>query len=208
MSENFDTLNKPEALCRCAKNFYDRGWMYGTAGNLSAKVDQDTFLITASGNPKGQLSTSDFVSINTSSGEQITQSTPNKPSAETSIHQTIYSLYPDANACFHVHSVAACLATQAYSKENCLRLPNLEMIKGFDIWEEEPNIELPLFNNDLDIAKISQEIQQRFSQSKPKLDALMIKNHGVTVWGNSIQQTFNRVEILEFIMSFLSRTQK
>jgi len=34
---------------------------------------------------------------------------------------------------------------------------------------------------------------------------LMIKDHGITVWGNDLQQAYNRIEILEFIMSFMAR---
>ncbi len=184
----------------------------GTAGNLSARINDDSFLITASGKPKGQLSETDFVNINLSSGEQ-TDPTQNlifrkKPSAETSIHQTIYNLFPATNACFHIHSVDACIATHLYANEDKLLLPNLEMIKGFDIWKEQPNINLPLFDNYLDVPQISKEIEKRFVINPPEIDALMIKNHGITVWGNSIQQAFNRIEILEFLMSFLVKVSK
>ena len=204
----FDALEKTEALRLCAKSFYERGWMYGTAGNLSARVNDASFLITASGKPKGQLIASDFVTVDIISGELLSsEAEGNHPSAETSIHQTIYSLYPETNACFHVHSVDACIATKTIT-ENSLRLPNLEMIKGFDIWEQEPNVDLPLFDNHLDVAKVANEIKNCFSQQPPKLDALMIRNHGITVWGESIQQTFNRVEILEFILSFVCKSQK
>jgi len=206
-----DTGTLPSQLSMCAKRFYQRGWMYGTAGNLSVRLDEKRFLITASGKTKGDLSTTDFVSIELSTGNKLESddSLPtesmNKPSAETCIHQVIYQLYPQAAACFHIHTVDACLASSPYGKEKHLPLPNLEMIKAFDIWEEMPNISLPLFDNYLNVASISEEIHARFSASKPAIDALMIKNHGVTVWGNTIQQTFNRLEALEFIMSFLAK---
>ena len=184
----------------------------GTAGNLSVRINDDSFLITASGKPKGQLSETDFVSINLPSGKQTDPAhnlvLKNKPSAETSIHQAIYNLFPTANACFHIHSIDACLATQLHANENELLLPNLEMIKGFDVWDENPNVNLPLFDNYVNVSQISKEIEKRFANNPPKIDALMIKNHGITVWGDSIQQAFNRVEILEFIMSFLAKVSK
>ena len=206
MSNCLNTLSPQAALCYCAKSFYDRGWMLGTAGNLSSRSDNEHFYITASGHPKGQLSESDFVLASVDNENYDDLGTNNKPSAETSIHQVIYRLYPEAKACFHVHSVDACFATCNAIEE--FALPNLEMIKGFDIWKETPNINLPVFDNYLEVPKISEEIEKRFSQKKPALDALMIKNHGVTVWGASIQQAFNRVEILEFILSYAARSVK
>jgi ribulose-5-phosphate 4-epimerase/fuculose-1-phosphate aldolase len=33
----------------------------------------------------------------------------------------------------------------------------------------------------------------------------MIHGHGVTVWGNSLQEAYNRIEIVEFLMSYLAQ---
>lgn len=84
-------------------------------------------------------------------------------------------------------------------------LPPLEMIKGLDIWEESPQVTLALFDNRLDVPSIAHEIHKRFTAEPPQIPALMIRNHGITVWGDSLQQTYNRVEIIEFIMSYLAR---
>ena len=81
-------------------------------GNLSAKLSDQSFWITASGKSKGNLQIDDFVRMNLK-GEVIeSPNTNNRPSAETSIHQAIYSLFPNANACYHVHSVEANLMTR------------------------------------------------------------------------------------------------
>ena len=198
--------NIPVALSEVAKSFYDRGWMPGTAGNLSARAEQDYMWITASGKSKGMLTDQDFLKLEINNSEVIErQHESNKPSAETEIHQVIYRLNPDANACFHIHTIDACIATTQLAHDAFLSLPNLEMIKGFDIWEQTPNVALPVFKNHLDVSKIAHSIEKQFSQLQPDITALMIENHGVTVWGNSIEQAFNRVEIIEFIMQYLAR---
>ncbi len=43
-----------------ARYFYQQGWMVGTAGNLSVRLPDGSFWITASGKSKGELSVSDF----------------------------------------------------------------------------------------------------------------------------------------------------
>ena len=209
MATSFDQMPIREALGNIAHDFYSRGWMAGTAGNLSAicKDEPDCFWITSSGLTKGQLGENDFILINTRSNEVIQRFFDTaKPSAETSIHRAIYQLFPDARACFHVHSVDASIATSRIpAAQTQMPLPPLEMIKGFDIWQQDPKVNLALFDNLLEVPKIAEQIQQRFQSKLPDVPALMIRNHGITVWGNSIQETYNRTEIAEFILSYLAR---
>lgn len=209
MAGSFDQIPVREALATIACDFHGRGWMAGTAGNLSARAegDGDGFWITSSGLPKGSLDGDDLILVRVSDGavQQRLRETA-KPSAETTIHQAIYTLFPAARACFHVHSVDACIAAERNNQNTTwIRLPPLEMIKGLDIWEEAPRVDLPLFDNHLDVPQIATEIRQRFSQQPPQVPALMIRNHGITVWGESLQQAYNRVEIVEFIMSYMAR---
>jgi methylthioribulose-1-phosphate dehydratase len=207
MAFELDRLPARAALAEIAGDFHARGWMAGTAGNLSARDDENHFWITASGRPKGRLEESDFLLLRIDSGEIAERaSADNKPSAEASIHRAIYGLFPDARACLHVHSVDACIAANsAKSNAKTLRLPPLEMIKGFDIWEQNPRVDLPLFENHAEVLQIASEIHARFSKTRPAIGALMVRGHGVTVWGASLQQAYNRVETMEFIMSYMAR---
>ena len=205
MPKRFDDLAPCTALAEIGRDFHARGWMAGTAGNLSARADDNSFWITASGMPKGQLDDKDFVRVAISTGDVMERLREhNKPSAETTIHQAIYKLFPDANACLHVHTVDAIVATELERSENVL-LPNIEMIKGFDIWEQNPKVGLPLFENILDVPKIAVEIETRFRNDPPRITALMIRGHGITVWGKTLQEAYNRVEIAEFIMTYMAR---
>ncbi len=207
MALELDRLAPRAALVAIARDFHARGWMAGTAGNLSARDDDHHFWITASGRAKGRLEEADFLLLKIHSGEVAEQTAAdNKPSAEASIHRVIYRLFPDARACLHVHSVDACVAADtAKPKAKALRLPPLEMIKGFDIWEQDPAVDLPLFENHAEVRQIADEIHARFSKTTPAVSALMVRSHGVTVWGKSLQQAYNRVEIIEFIMSYMAK---
>jgi methylthioribulose-1-phosphate dehydratase len=198
------------ALVEIARDFHARGWMYGTAGNLSVRADDDHFWITASGKPKGRLAESDFLLVRVADGAVVERVHPgNQPSAETAIHQVLYRLFPQARACLHGHSVAAVRATgRARRGARGVRLPPIEMIKGFDIWEQNPRVDLPLFDNHLDVARIARVIETRFRKSPPALTALMIRDHGPTVWGRSLQETYNRFECLEFLFDCAARGAK
>ncbi len=196
--------NPCQILVNASRYFYQLGWMAGTAGNLSIRDDRqtDSFWITASGKGKGQLTETDFVRVSLL-GELMESPHPdNRPSAETSIHQAVYYLFPEAEVCYHVHSVEANLVSN-FSDEDLLELPPVEIIKGLGIWEENPLVKLPLFTNYLHVPKIAEEIVDRFRQNPPQVPALLIRNHGITVWGRSPIETQNRVESIEFIFRYM-----
>lgn len=190
-----------EELCKAARYFHDRGWMWGTGGNLSARIDADRYWVTASGKSKGNLTPLDFIDMNLD-GTWDAVREGDKPSAETSIHQAIYALFPEAQACYHVHSIEANLVSN-FTAQDAIGLPPLEMVKGLGIWQENPTCMMPLFENHLHVPTIAQSIKDRFSQTKSEIPALLIRNHGVTVWGNSTEQARNAIELVEYIFRYM-----
>ncbi|MGL4620657.1 MAG: methylthioribulose 1-phosphate dehydratase [Chroococcidiopsis sp.] len=189
-------------LIDAARYFYRQDWMVGTAGNLSARHADDSFWITASGKAKGELSTSDFVCV-ALDGTILERASANiKPSAETIIHQAIYSLFPAAQACYHVHSIEANLVSHFTEKDD-LPLPPLEMVKGLGVWEENPQVTIPVFENYLEVLQIAAEVSDRFSTQLPQVPALLIRNHGVTVWADSLTSARNYVELIEYIFRYM-----
>lgn len=189
-------------LIAAARDFYHKGWMVGTAGNLSARMPDGSFWITASGKSKGQLTPNDFVRLGGDNRVLESPDPNNRPSAETSIHRAIYSLFPDAQACYHVHSVEANLAAHL-SHDDVLPLPPLEMLKGLGVWLEQPRITMSVFENYLEVPRIADEISDRFASSPPDVPALLIRNHGATVWADSPVAAHNSVEIVEYLFRYL-----
>ncbi|MGB7442640.1 MAG: methylthioribulose 1-phosphate dehydratase [Coleofasciculaceae cyanobacterium] len=190
------------SLINAASKFYQQGWMAGTAGNLSAKTGDGSFWITASGRQKGQLSIEDFIRI-ASDGTVLEKPNPKlRPSAEISIHQVIYSLFPDAQACYHVHSIEANLVSR-FTEGSSLSLPPLEMLKGIGMWEENPQVAIPVFANHLEVSRIASEIHDRFKAEPPTVNVLLIRDHGVTVWATSAEAAQNYVEIAEYIFRYM-----
>jgi len=210
MKDSVDHKHILSVLVDIARDFHARGWMVGSAGNLSARVHEtgeDTFWITASGLPKGRLEVTDFLRVRVKDASIVEQFDASaRPSAETAIHQVIYRHFPDTMACLHVHTVDSCLACADLPPHATdVHLPSLEMIKGLGVWQQNPVVSLPLFENSLDVANIAAAMEWRFKGTPPMVSALMIRGHGVTVWGNTVQEAYNRVEVVEFLMSYLAR---
>jgi methylthioribulose-1-phosphate dehydratase len=202
MTEDLAPPDPKPLLIVHARSFYERGWMWGTAGNLSARLPDGSFWITASGCSKGELTSDQFVQMSLE-GQLLTQPTPTaKPSAETSIHQAVYQLFPEATACYHVHSVSATIVSRLTSAES-IQLPAIEMVKGLGIWDANPTVKLPLLPNHLQVPEIGAEMLARFGLELPQIPACLIRAHGITVWGNSQEEARNRVEVMEFIFQYM-----
>ena len=210
MARVLDDLTPRTALVEIARDFHSRGWMAGSAGNVSVRDGDSHFWVSASGLPKGRLEENDFLLVRVADGAVIDRVVPaNKPSAETAIHRTIYALFPEARACLHGHSVDGMwVADSAEPQAQFLRLPPIEMIKGFGIWNQHPKVDLPLFENHLDVADIARDMEMRFAAAPPPLNALVVRSHGATVWGASLQEAYNRFEILEFILSYMAKAPR
>ncbi len=208
MPDIFDALEPRAALSAIARDFHARGWMMGTSGNLSVRHDADSFWITASGCPKGRLNDGDFVRVASADCAELERIDPQaKLSAESSIHCVVYQLFAAVRACLHVHTVDATrVSLRASATATSLALPPIEMLKGLDIREQHPQVELALFENLLEVPRIAAAIRQRFDAQPPRVPALLIRGHGVTVWGETLQQAYNRVEVVEFLLSYLART--
>lgn len=190
-----------QQLMADARYFYQQAWMVGTAGNLSARLADGSFWITASGKSKGELSLDDFVRIHPDG--KVETPTPNlQPSAETAIHQLIYRLFPDSQACYHVHSIENNLVSR-FVERDVLPLPPLEMLKGLGVWQDNPNCMIEIFTNHLQVSRIAADIEKRFTVTPPHIPAILIRDHGVTVWAASPKVARNYIELIEYIFRYI-----
>jgi methylthioribulose-1-phosphate dehydratase len=196
------TAQPLDAVCRDGELFYRNGWMVGTAGNLSLREDADSFWITASGRPKGELTPRDFLRVGLDGVVLQRQKDDDKPSAETAIHQVLYRHFGDAGAIYHVHSVEAMLVS-LFTDGDAVRLPPIEMIKGFDIWEQTPEVDLWVLENTLQVPRIAEELDRRLQSGKPRIPAVLIRRHGITVWGRTPLAARHSIELIEFVFRYM-----
>ena len=77
----------------------------GTAGNVSARIDTNTFAITPTGIAYDQLRPDDVVVVNPVTLEVVAGK--RKPSSETPMHAAVYRVRPDIGGIVHTHSLYA-----------------------------------------------------------------------------------------------------
>ncbi|SDI72664.1 methylthioribulose-1-phosphate dehydratase [Actinokineospora alba] len=182
-------------LAAMSAQLYARGWMEGTAGNLSVRLDADTALVTASGVSKGSLTSDDTVRVRIADAQPV-ESDGKRPSAETSIHTALYQIFPDCGAVVHAHppyatAVAALAARRGADAEEFV---GLEIIKGLGATDK---VLIPVFENHADVPRIGSDVAARLTPDAPP--ALLIGAHGATTWGPTLETARNRMECLEML---------
>ena len=207
-----------DGLIAAARSFHERGWMLGTSGNLSARLDSGSveaggsvIAITGSGASKGALGYADVAVLPEESRDLLPAlgAAARGPSAESAIHRTVYERLPEVGAVFHVHTVASTALSRAAAGVGGAPRPvvaeGLEMLKGLGVsWRSGAlRAEIPVLANRADMGVLAEEVGALLDRAAPSLPALLVAGHGLTVWGATIEQTRNRLEAAEFICEVL-----
>ncbi len=88
-----------QEMIKVGKRLYDAGLAVDKSGNLSAKLDAENILITATGTYLGQLSENDIVKVNLADSKYVGEI---KPSSELPLHALVYKNFP-AKVVVHCH---------------------------------------------------------------------------------------------------------
>lgn len=175
-----------------------RDWFMGTSGNLAIKVADEPleFLVTASGKDKKKRTDEDFLLVD-AKGQPAVE-TPLKPSAETLLHCAIYEK-TDAGCSLHVHTVANNVISELYGDAGKIDFQGQELIKAFGLWEEDAVLTIPIIPNHADIPTLAKEFDAFITADK---GAVLIRNHGITVWGKDGFEAKKLLEACEFLFQY------
>jgi methylthioribulose-1-phosphate dehydratase len=181
-----------------------KGWFPATSGNLSIRVGEFepnsfTFAITSSGRDKSVQTPEDFLLVDEKG--KPAEETSLKPSAETLIHSEIYRL-TGAGAIFHVHTVFNNLVSELYGDQGRIPVNGVELIKAFNIWEEDAQIEIPILPNYAEIPRIAELVEGAIV---PKIPGIVLRKHGIYAWGANAFEAKRHLEAFEFLFEYVYR---
>ena len=181
------------ALIAAGRLFHQRGWVPATAGNFSVRLDAKSLAVTTSGRHKGELTNGDFMRVDLA-GRALDAG--KRSSAETLLHCQLYRHAPQAGAVLHTHSPASTVLSRSHDS---IRLANYELLKIFEgIQTHETVVEVPVFENDQDIARLSRVVDAHMKTGRAA-HAYLIRGHGLYAWGRTVDEARHRVEALEFL---------
>lgn len=197
--------NQAEALVQVGREFYSRGWVYGTSGNFSAKISDSPLrlLITASGLDKGALISSDFLEIDANA--QVLAGN-GRPSAETGLHLVIVQQL-GAGSVLHTHSIWGTLLSERWAANCGFILEGYEMLKGLaGVSTHEHREWVPIIDNSQDYVSLSATLSSVLEQY-PQSHGVLLRKHGLYTWGRDIAEARRHIEIFEFLFEAEARWQ-
>ncbi|MBA3600735.1 MAG: methylthioribulose 1-phosphate dehydratase [Acidobacteria bacterium] len=202
---NFEKSAK--LLAEAGGEFYRRGWVLGTSGNFSASLSREPrrVCITASGNEKGALDKSNFLTVD-ENGTKVCGD--GKPSAETLLHLVIYRMRGNASAILHTHSVWGTILSDVFFERGAIEIEGYEMLKGLaGVTTHEHREYLPIVENSQDYVALSHVIENTLREN-PAAHGVYLRRHGLYTWGESIAEAKRHIEIFEFLFEVLGRGLK
>jgi L-fuculose-phosphate aldolase len=168
-------------LVRFGKRLYRLGFMPGTSGNLSVRLDSEFILATPTSASKFMLTRDDMVIVDMA-GRHVSGS--RKVTSEIGMHLAVYNQRTDIDAVVHSHppiSTAFACAGRALDKPLC---SEAIMILGV----------VPLARY---ATTGTEEVAASIADLIPGHEAILMANHGVVTYGKTLLDAFMRMETVE-----------
>ncbi|WP_042196366.1 class II aldolase/adducin family protein [Paenibacillus camerounensis] len=164
---------------------------WGTSGNMSARINHEHMVITASGTFMGSLNEDDFVVTHISTG---TQEGFRRASKEMPFHTGIYQKRADAGAIIHsspfYSTMMACSNLPILSDLFIETMYYLEHIAYVDY--HHPG---------------TQGLGEAIAEQSLNANVIMMSNHGVVVFDDNINEAKMRLETLEIACRMIVQAQ-
>jgi L-fuculose-phosphate aldolase len=176
-----------EEIVRVGQLMYAKDFVCSADGNISARLDEDRFLITPSGLHKGFLEPDQLLVVN-GQGERTGLTTPAarrlRPTSELAMHLEVYRRRPDVVAVIHAHPPSTiALSIAGIAMDVCL-LP--EAVVTLGLIPTAPYATPSSLEN---VTAIRDLIVRH--------DAIVLQRHGTLTVGDSPMEAFMRLETVE-----------
>jgi L-fuculose-phosphate aldolase len=165
-------------LCEFVRRAYQQRLMISTQGAFSARLDDDTFLITPHRVDRSRLEIGDIVLVREGAPER-----GKVPSGSARNHRSIYQQHPTIQSIVNAYPVNATAFGVTDTPLDSRTIP-----------------ESYLFLKDVNRVPYGTQFGDGAALSRlasPRNPILILDNDGVQVWGTSVLDAFDRLEVLE-----------
>jgi len=178
--------NPYQEICSVGEKVHQQGFVAANDGNISVRINKESFVITPTGVSKGDLKPEKLVLVD---GDRFEGTL--KPSSEYKMHHEIYKTREDVRAVVHVHSpYATAFAMLGLGMEELL-FPEVIVTLG----------KIPLVPYRTPSTKAFADIVAKYIQTA---DALMLEKHGVITVASDLWDAYYKIERVEHIFKIIS----
>ncbi len=176
-----------QQICHIVHRAYDHHLMTSTEGTASARVDENSFLITPFGIDRKYLEIENLVLIQDNRCER-----GKTPSRATHLHMAIYRHHPEIGAIISAQSPSSTAYSVTRIKFDSRTIPESYIVLR----------DIPLIPYGQQLGD-GQPIAEVLSKSTP---VILIQNDAILTTGATLIQAFDRLEVAEFSAKSLINT--
>jgi len=170
-----------EEIVRYGRALHERCFVAAMDGNLSVRLPDERFLVTPTGISKGAMRPGDMVIVN-QEGKRIAGR--RHVTSEIGMHLLIYRMRPDVSAIVHAHPPTA---TGFAAAGIALTEPLVcEVVMGLGC--------IPLARYG---TPGTSELAQTLEPYVADYDAILMSNHGVVTYGDTLEHAYMKMETVE-----------
>jgi len=170
-----------QEIVRYGRMLHERCFVAAMDGNLSVRLRNDRILVTPTCLSKGAMHPSDMVVVDLE-GQRV--SGRRNVTSEIGMHLLIYRLRPDVQAIVHAHPPTA---TGFAAAGVALTEPLVcEVVMGLGC--------IPLARYG---TPGTSELTQTLEPYVPEYDAILMSNHGVVTYGDTLEHAYMKMETVE-----------
>jgi len=177
---DYNNIALKDTIIQIGKQMFGKGFIRAAEGNISARLDDGTFLITARGVCKGDLDYNDIVTC-----DNVSCRGSKPASSEIVMHRVIYNKRPDVKAIIHAHPPHAVACSIAEISLRDAILPEVYSTLGSIITTDFA-------------APSSPESGEVIERHICDCDAIILDRHGSVTVGDDLWTAYSKLEILEF----------
>jgi ribulose-5-phosphate 4-epimerase/fuculose-1-phosphate aldolase len=160
---------------------WSRGLVYGTSGNISARLADGTLLVTPSGRSLRALGTDELVRIE-SDGRPIDPS--RRPTSELPLHLAAYRTRPDITCVIHTHPTA------------CVAWSKLGLLFPLDTVGAQESLDAIAFTTYAPSG--TTELADRCAHALADgAQSVVMERHGLSSVGHTLEMAFVRTDLAE-----------
>jgi len=171
-----------QLVIKAGRELSESGLIARTWGNVSCRVDENTFVITASGRNYMTLTEDEVIPVKM---VDLSYEGDIKPSSEKKVHRAVYLLRPEADFIIHTHQDNASAVSAA----------GIDVISFGDRYEgigrEVICAEYGLPGTDRLCRNTARAVEDSCG------NAVIMKHHGTVCWGRDYEQAFTAARSLE-----------
>ncbi|KAK4874694.1 hypothetical protein RN001_014054 [Aquatica leii] len=200
---NYEDEHPKNLIPELCRQFYTLGWVTGTGGGISIK-HEDKIYIAPSGVQKERIQPNDMF-VQDIHGKDIELPPPDKKLKKSQCTPLFMCAYTkrNAGAVIHTHSKYALMATMLFPGKE-FKCTHLEMIKGIKNqklgrnYRYDEELIVPIIEN----TPFEEDLKDRMAEvieEYPETCAVLVRRHGVYVWGDTWQQAKTMTECYDYL---------